>query len=147
MLFLQHMLLLQHSRMKGPTRNLTRRERQIMDVLFERGRATAAEIHAALPDPPSYSAVRAALKVMEKKGHIRYEIDRLRYVWTPSITRAQARTTELRRIVRTFFEGSPENALAALLDQTAMKLTDETKARLKALIDKAETDNAEKGTK
>ena|SRR5215469_7448575 len=127
--------------MKVSPRNLTRRERQIMDVLFERERATAAEIHAALPDPPSYSAVRAALKVMEKKGHIRYEIDRLRYVWTPRVTRAQAQLPELRRLVRTFFDGSPELALSALLDESALKLDDETKARIRALIDRAEERN------
>ena len=109
-----------------------------MDVLFERGRATAAEIHAALPDAPSYSAVRAALKVMEKKGHVRYQIDRLRYVWTPRTTRSQARLAELRRLVRTFFDGSPEQALSALLDESALSLDDETKGRIRALIEKAE---------
>lgn len=109
-----------------------------MDVLFQSGKATAGEIHAALPDPPSYSAVRAALSVLERKGHIRHELDRLRYVWTPRVARDQARRTELRRVVRTFFEGSVEQAVSTLLDDSATKLDDETKARIRAMIDKAE---------
>jgi predicted transcriptional regulator len=119
-------------------RNLSRRERQIMDVLFQRGLATAAEIHAALPDPPSYSAVRAALSVLERKGHIRHQLDRLRYVWTPRVARDRASRSELRRVVRTFFEGNIELAVAALLDDAAVKLNDETKARIRALIEKTE---------
>ena len=119
-------------------RNLSRRERQIMDVLFQCGSATAGEIHAALPDPPSYSAVRAALSVLEKKGHVRHEIDKLRYVWMPRVARDRARRSELRRVVRTFFEGSIEQAVAALLDDSALKLDDQGKARIRALIDKAE---------
>ena len=109
-----------------------------MDVLFQRGSATAGEIHAALPDAPSYSAVRAALSVLEKKGHIRHEIEKLRYVWTPRVARDRARRSELRRVVRTFFEGSIEQAVAALLDDSALKLDDQGKARIRALIDKAE---------
>lgn len=140
MLFFQHVLVLQPERQvsQDSHRDLSRRERQIMDVLFQRGRATANEIHAALPDPPSYSAVRAALSVLERKGHIRHEIDRLRYVWTPRVTRDRARRSELRRVVRTFFEGSIEQAVAALLDEAALKLDDQGKARIRALIEKAE---------
>ena len=117
---------------------LSRRERQIMDVLFQRGSATAGEIHAALPDPPSYSAVRAALSVLERKGHIRHQIDRLRYVWTPRVTRDRASRSELRRLVRTFFEGNIEQAVAALLDDGALKLDHQARARIRALIDQAE---------
>jgi predicted transcriptional regulator len=118
--------------------SLSRRERQIMDILFERGRATAGEIHAALADAPTYSAVRAALSVLEKKGHIRYEIDRLRYVWTPCVPRDHARRSELRRLVRTFFDGSVEQAMSALLDEKSLKLDDESKSRIRALIDQAQ---------
>ena len=123
---------------QGSHQGLSRRERQIMDVLFQRGSATAGEIHAALPDPPSYSAVRAALSVLERKGHIRHQIDRLRYVWTPRVTRDRARRSELRRLVRTFFEGNIEQAVAALLDDGALKLDHQARARIRALIDQAE---------
>jgi predicted transcriptional regulator len=119
--------------------SLSRRERQIMDVLFQSRQATAWEIRAAMPDPPSYSAVRAALSVLERKGHIRHQIDRLRYVWTPIVEREQVRRTELRRVVRTFFEGSIGQAVAALLDERSVKLDDRAKARIRAMIDKAES--------
>ena len=118
-------------------RNLSRRERQIMDVLFRLGRATGAEIHAALPDPPSYSAVRAALRVLQDKGHIRHQIEGLRYVWTPRQAREQARRGALRHMVQTFFDGSVEQAVAALLDEGAAKLTEPELLRLRALIDQA----------
>jgi BlaI family penicillinase repressor len=121
-----------------PENTLSRRERQIMDVLFQRGSATAWEIRAALPDPPSYSAVRAALSVLQKKGHIRHEIDRLRYVWTPSVERDQARRRELRRVVQTFFEGSVGQTVAALLDERSLNLDERAKERIRALIEKAE---------
>jgi len=95
---------------------LSRRERQIMEVIYSRGRATAAEVLASLPDPPSYSAVRAMLKILEDKGHLVHESDGPRYVFLPTTPREQARETALRGIVKTFFGGSPENAVAALLD-------------------------------
>ena len=140
MLVFQHVLVLEREPpvSQDSHRNLSRRERQIMDLLFQRGSATAGEIHAAIPDPPSYSAVRAALSVLERKGHIRHEIDRLRYVWTPRVGRDRARRNELRRVVRTFFEGSIEQAVAALLDDADLKLDDKGKARIRALIEKAE---------
>jgi BlaI family penicillinase repressor len=118
-------------------RNLSRRERQIMDVLFQRGQASGAEIHAALPDPPSYSAVRAALSVLEQKGHIRHAMKGLRYVWAPRLAREQARRSAVRHLVRTFFDGSLEQAAAALLDEAAAKLDDRELARLRTLIDQA----------
>jgi len=101
---------------------LSRRERQMMDVLYARGRATAAEILAALPDPPTYSAVRAKLRVLEEKGHIRHEEEALRYVYLPTVPRDTARRSALRRIVSTFFDGSVEQAVAALLDLSAAEL-------------------------
>jgi len=117
--------------------NLSRRERQIMDVLCARGSAAGSEIQAALPDPPSYSAVRAALRVLEQKGHIRHEMQGLRYVWTPRIPRENARRFAVRRLVKTFFDGSVEQAVAALLDESAIKLDPREIARLRELIDRA----------
>jgi predicted transcriptional regulator len=118
--------------------NLSRRERQIMDILFERGSAAASEIHEALPDPPSYSAVRAALSVLAKKGHIRHELQGLRYVWRPKVPRENARRTALRHLVKTFFEGSVEQAVAALLDEASVKLEQHDLDRLREMIGKAE---------
>jgi BlaI family penicillinase repressor len=121
-----------------PLRNLSRRERQIMDVLFERGQASAAEIHGAIADPPTYSAVRAALAVLARKGHIRHEVQGLRYVWTPRVGRERARKTALRHLVRTFFDGSVEQAVSALLDEGSAKLSESELARIRGLIEKAE---------
>jgi predicted transcriptional regulator len=139
MLYFQHVLVLQHrDGMKKDThQNLSRRERQIMDILFARGSAAGSEIHRALADPPSYSAVRAALRVLETKGHIRHEMKGLSYVWTPRIPRENARRFALRRLVKTFFDGSVEQAVAALLDESAVKLDPRELARLRELIDKA----------
>ena len=109
-----------------------------MDILFERGSAAASEIHAALPDPPSYSAVRAALSVLEKKGHLRHEMQGLRYVWTPRVGRESARRTALRHVVKTFFGGSVEQAVAALLDEASVKLEQAELDRLREMIAKAE---------
>jgi BlaI family transcriptional regulator, penicillinase repressor len=123
---------------KGEHFDLSRRERQIMDILFQRGSAAASEIHAALPDPPSYSAVRAALSVLEKKGHIGHELQRLRYVWKPRVPRENARRTALRHLVKTFFDGSVEQTVAALLDEVSVKLEQRDLDRLRAMIGKAD---------
>jgi BlaI family transcriptional regulator, penicillinase repressor len=117
---------------------LSRRERQIMDILFQRGSAAASEIHEALADPPSYSAVRAALSVLEKKGHIRHELQGLRYVWKPRVPRENARRTALRHLVKTFFDGSVEQTVAALLDEASVKLDQHDLDRLREMIGKAE---------
>jgi predicted transcriptional regulator len=116
---------------------LSRRERQIMDVLYRLGRATAAEVHEALPDPPSYSAVRAMLRVLEEKQHIRHEAQDLRYVFMPIITREKARRSAVRHLLETFFEGSPEQAVATLLDLSARDLSPQEFDRLAALVEKA----------
>ncbi|MBE0660644.1 MAG: BlaI/MecI/CopY family transcriptional regulator [Bryobacteraceae bacterium] len=116
---------------------LSRRERQILDILFKRGRATAAEVHADLPDRPSNSAVRAHLRTLEEKGHVKHEAEDLRYVYSPAVQPAKARKSALRHVVETFFEGSPANAAAALLDSSAASLTGDDLDRLSALIDKA----------
>lgn len=114
---------------------LSRRERQIMDVIYARGQATAAEVSAALPDPPSYSAVRALLRILEQKGHLRHQEDGPRYVFLPTVSRERARKSALRSLVKTFFDGSPAKAAAALIDQA--ELDDDEMARLAELIDKA----------
>jgi predicted transcriptional regulator len=117
--------------------SLSRRERQIMDVVYRLGRATAAEVQEALADPPSYSAVRALLRVLEEKGHLRHEQDGPRYVFLPTVPRDKARRSALRQLVQTFFEGSTAQAVAALLDAPDARLTDEDLDRLSRLIDQA----------
>src|ERR1043166_7644644 len=102
---------------------LSRRERQIMDILYQRSRATAAEIHAALPDAPTYSAVRAKLRVLEEKGHIRHEEESLRYVYIPTTPRDAARRSAMRHLISTFFEGSVEQAVAAFINLSDANLT------------------------
>ncbi len=116
---------------------LSRRERQILDILFRRGRATAAEVHADLPDRPSYSAVRAHLRTLEDKGHVKHEAEALRYVYTPTTQPGRARKSALRHLVETFFDGSPAHAAAALLDSSATQLTNEELDNLSVLIEKA----------
>src|SRR5215813_2732888 len=122
---------------KDVHRTLSRRERQMMDILYQKGRATAAEIHAALPDPPTYSAVRAKLRVLEEKGHIRHEEEALRYVYLPVVARDSARKSALRHMVSTFFAGSVEDTVAALLDLSAAKLTGADLDRIAAIIEQA----------
>lgn len=116
---------------------LSRRERQILDVLYRLGRATAAEVHQSLPDPPGYSAVRAMLRVLEEKKHIRHEEKDLRYVFMPVVPREKARRSAVRHVLDTFFDGSPEQAVATLLDVSGRDLTTEELDRLAALIEKA----------
>jgi predicted transcriptional regulator len=119
------------------TGNLSRRERQIMDVLYARGRATSQEVLDALPDPPSYSAVRALLRVLEDKGHVSHEQDGPRYVFAPVVARERASRSALRRVLDTFFDGSAEQAMAALLDLQSSKLDPQELERLAKLIEKA----------
>ena len=116
---------------------LTRRERQIMDILFRRGRATAAEVMEELPGEPSYSTVRTQLRVLEEKGHVRHDDDGVRFVYMPAVARHTARKSALRHLVETFFDGSPEKAVAALLGGEGAKLSDEQLERIAAMIDKA----------
>jgi predicted transcriptional regulator len=115
---------------------LSRRERQIMDVIYRRGRATAAEVLGDIPDPPSYSAVRAMLRLLEEKGHVRHEQDGPRYIFLPMVNRDRARKSALKHVVRTFFNGSAVDAAAALLDSD-VKLADADLDRLSAMIDSA----------
>ena len=123
--------------LRAPERGLSRRERQIMDVVYRRAQATAAEVLEDLPDPPSYSAVRAMLRVLEEKGHLRHEQQGPRYVFLPTVPRDQARRSALEQLVHTFFDGSTEQAMAALLDQSDRALSDAELARLARLIAQA----------
>jgi predicted transcriptional regulator len=116
---------------------LSRRERQIMEIVYELGRATGAEIRDRMPDPPSYSAVRAMLRILEDKGHLRHEQEGPRYVYLPTVPAEQARATALRRVVHTFFGGSAEGAMAALLDLGTEDLDEEAFERLLERIDEA----------
>ena len=116
---------------------LSNRERQIMDILYREATATAAEVHEQLPDPPSYSAVRATLRILEEKGQVRHEQDGPRYVFRPAVARDKAKRTAIRHLVETFFDGSPELAVATLLDESASELSEDDFARLEKLIDEA----------
>ena len=116
---------------------LARRERQIMDILFRRGRATAAEVMEELPGEPSYSTVRTQLRVLEEKGHVRHEDDGVRFIYMPAVARHAARKSALRHVVETFFDGSPEKAVAALLGGEGSKLTGEQLDRIADLIARA----------
>lgn len=120
---------------KGTT--LSRRERQIMDVIYARGSATAAEVEGALPDAPTYSAVRALLRILEDKGHLKHTQDGPRYVFSPVVPRNSARESALRGVVRTFFDGSPAGAVAALLDMSGDKLTTQDLDEISALLKRA----------
>src|SRR6478735_4614274 len=105
------------------SQSLSRRERQIMDILYRRGRATAAEVMRELPGEPTDSTVRTQLRVLEQKGHVRHEEQGLRYVYVPAVPRHAARKSALRHLVHTFFEGSAEKTVAALLGPDGGKLT------------------------
>jgi BlaI family transcriptional regulator, penicillinase repressor len=121
---------------------LSRRERQIIDVLYRRGRATAAEVMADLPGDPSYSTVRTQLRVLEGKGHVRHEQDGQRYVYAPAVPRGTVRRSALKHLVETFYEGSVEQAVAALLGGEGSRLTDEQLDRIEELIKKARQEGA-----
>jgi predicted transcriptional regulator len=116
---------------------LSRRERQIMDVIYRLGSATAAEVQAELPDPPSYSAVRALLRILEEKGLLKHEQDGPRYIFRPTVTIEKAQTSALQHLLRTFFNDSPEQAVAALLDMNDGKLSQAELDRLSRIIDEA----------
>lgn len=120
-----------------PHLDLSRRERQIIDILYTQGHATAAEVQAALPEPPSYSAVRAMLRILEDKGHVRHEQDGPRYIYKPTVARDNAKKSAMRHMLRTFFDGSAEQAISALLDDHSARLSDAELDRLANLIDQA----------
>ena len=116
---------------------LSKRERQIVDILYRRKTATAGEIHAALPNPPTYSAVRATLRILEEKGHIRHEPGSLPYLYAPTVAHHHARRSALRHVVDTFFDGSVEQVVSTLLDESATSLSTDQLDRLHRLIARA----------
>ena len=116
---------------------LTRREREIMDILYRRGRATAHEVLADLADPPSYSAVRALLRLLEERGHAKHSEEGQRYVYAPAVARGEARRSALAHVVKTFFAGSVEQAVATLVESSRTKLSHDELDRLSDLIDRA----------
>lgn len=117
--------------------HLSRREGQIMDIVYELGQATAAEVHERLPDRPSYSTVRALLRVLEEKGLLHHEQDGPRYVYLPTVAPETASRSALERLLKTFFDGSAQGAVAALLDLKSEELSDDELDRLVALIERA----------
>jgi len=116
---------------------LSRRERQIMEVVYRGGQAAATDVLERIPDPPSYSAVRAMLRILEQKGHLRHVVEGNRYVYRPIVPADRARRSALKSVLQTFFEGSPEKAVAALLDMSRAELSDEDLDSLSRLIDQA----------
>ena len=121
---------------------LSRRERQIMDILYRRGRATAGEVMTDLSGNPNYSTVRTQLRVLEEKGHVRHEEHGLRYVYAPAVPRSSARRSALRHLVDTFFDGSAEGAVAALLGGEGSKLSDEQLDRIADLVKQSKAGRA-----
>ncbi|MCK7483411.1 MAG: BlaI/MecI/CopY family transcriptional regulator [Candidatus Moduliflexus flocculans] len=121
-------------------RSLSRRERQIMDIVYEMKEVSALQVMERLPSPPSYSAVRALLKVLEQKGHLLHRQDGPRYVYTPRLPKDKARKSALSHLMRTFFDGSTESVVAALLDISEDNLSEEDYRRLTELIEKARTE-------
>jgi BlaI family transcriptional regulator, penicillinase repressor len=120
-----------------PHDKLGRRERQILEAIYRLGRASSSEVQAHLPDPPSYSAVRAMLRILEEKGHLRHESDGPRYVYLPIVPRDRARRSALRHVVDTFFSGSVEQAVAALLESSDARLGPQELERLSERIARA----------
>jgi BlaI family penicillinase repressor len=117
--------------------HLSRRERQIMDIIHRQGEATALEVNRALPDPPSYSAVRALLRILEDKGRLKHRKDGARYVYLATQSREQASRSALRRVISTFFGGSVEHAVAGLIDASDTELSEADMAKLKKIINQA----------
>jgi len=124
--------------------SLSRRERQIMDILHRRGRATVGEVMAELTGNPAYSTVRAQLRVLEEKGHVRHEEQQLRYVYLPAASRQTARRSALNHLLDTFFEGSPEKVVEALVGKERSRLSDEELDRMAQLIETARKEGKRK---
>ena len=122
-------------------KSLSRRERDIMDILFRRGRATAEEVMHELSGDPSYSTVRTQLRVLEEKGHVKHQEEGRRFVYMPAVARSAARKSALRHVVDTFFDGSVERVVAALLGGGAAKLSDAELERIQQLIEQAKKEN------
>jgi len=126
----------------NPHAVLTRRERQIMDILYRRGRATASEVMEDLSGDPSYSTVRTQLRVLESKGHVHHEEEGLRYIYMAAVPRHAARKSALRHLVETFFEGSTEKVVGALLGGEGARLSEKELERIAELVEKAKKDGS-----
>ena len=122
---------------KDKLNHLSRRERQIMDVIYQLGEASVSDVMERIPEPPSYSAVRALLRVLEEKTLVRHHQEGPRYVYTPTVSRNKAKQSALQQMLSTFFDGSTERAVAALLDLQSTNLSDDELDRLAGLIEKA----------
>ena len=116
---------------------LTRRERQIMDILYRRGRATASDVMAELSGDPNYSTVRTQLRVLEEKGHVKHQAEGLKYVYVPTVARDKAKRSAVKHVMETFFNGSAEQIVAALLDVASTRLTREELDRMSEMIELA----------
>jgi BlaI family penicillinase repressor len=116
---------------------LSRRERQIMDILYSRGKSSASEVREAMPNAPGYSAVRAMLRVLEEKGHVKHEVDGVKYVFSPTVPRDKAKRSAVKHLLDTFFNDSPEQVVAALLDVSSTRLTRAELDRMAEMIEKA----------
>lgn len=116
---------------------LSRREREIMEILYQRGKGSTADVRAAMKDAPSYSAVRALLRVLEDKGHVKHENERLKYVYVPIVNRDKAKLSAVKHLVDTFFRDAPEQVVAALLDVSSKRLTDNDLNRMAQMIEEA----------
>jgi len=126
--------------MTGPHLKLSRRERQIIDVLYEKGQATALEVQENLLDPPSYATIRSHLTTLEEKGHVRHEKDGARFIYFPTVHARSARRSALQHLLKTFFRGSREQAVVALLDISPAQFSDEELGRLAERIENIRRD-------
>jgi predicted transcriptional regulator len=120
---------------------LSRRERQIMDILYQRGKLSAAEVREAMVDAPGYSAVRAMLRILEEKGHVKHQAEGLKYVYAPTVAREKAKRSAVKHLVDTFFADSPAQIVAALLDVSSTRLTREELDRMSEIIEKAKRED------
>ena len=120
---------------------LSRRERQIMDILYQRGKVSAAEVRQAMPDAPSYSAVRAMLRILEEKGHVKHQAEGMKYVYAPTVARDKAKRSAVKHLLDTFFADSPAQIVAALLDVSSTRLTREELDRMSEMIEKAKRED------
>lgn len=120
---------------------LSRRERQILEILYQRGKASASEVREAMKDAPSYSAVRTLLRILEEKGHVRHRAAGMRYVYTPTVAREKVKRSAVKHLLNTYFRGSPEEIVAALLDVSSTRLTGEKLDRIAEMIEKARNED------
>src|SRR5436309_9665159 len=140
MLFFQHLLEIQHRKSEAGMKkieSMSRREREMMAIIFRASKATAGEVMEAMPDPPSYSAVRATLRVLEQKGLLRHEDDGTRYVYRPTLNRDKARQSALDHLLATFFDGSVANVVATLIERSGGELSADDLDRIARAVDHA----------